>query len=30
MTYSRDISKMADGWETVDRLVLKQLGTVTD
>ena len=27
MTYSRDIYK--DGWEIVDRLVLKQLGTVT-
>ena len=27
MTYSRDISK--DGWEIVDRLVLKQSGTVT-
>ena len=27
MTYSRDIYK--DGWEIVDRLVLKQSGTVT-
>ena len=27
MTYSPDISK--DGWEIVDRLVLKQSGTVT-